>query len=358
MKKIATILLTFTIFCTAVYAQNEKDFKINSDGTITGYEGWDTAIVIPAQIGGITVTGINESAFKNMGLISVTLPVGIKHIGKEAFAINNITTVTIPSGVEIAEQAFSYNKLTSITIGNDVFINSINAFEKNNIKNIVLGMNVYFIRDTFNKYLYYEYLCNSRKAGTYDNSITYDIKREREYNFIVTKYGVVIINYFGNEGNRLIIPNQLSGTIVKGIGEGAFAEKNVSRMQLPDSIVYIDYDAFIKNRLTSVTIPDSVLFIGNSAFRENQLTSVTIGKNVNFIGNSAFRDNQLTSVTIPDKITEIWNSAFRDNQLTSVTIPDNITYIGGSAFRSNQLENITIGKALLPLKILYFLTIN
>jgi hypothetical protein len=84
MKKILTVSLICTIFCTTVFAQNESDFKFDGKGTITSYDGWDIDIVIPAQINGVPVTAIGVSVFKNMGITSITLPTSISTINNEA----------------------------------------------------------------------------------------------------------------------------------------------------------------------------------------------------------------------------------------------------------------------------------
>ena len=98
----------------------------------------------------------------------------------------------------------------------------------------------------------------------------------------------------------VIIPSEISGKIVVGIADYAFAY----------------------NQLTSITIPSSVTSIGNSAFSANQLTSVTIPSSVTSIGDWAFGNNQLTSITIPSSVT-IYNSSISSNFYTSYVIDNN-----------------------------------
>jgi len=316
-KKTVFAFLVCTVLCAAVFAQNEGDFKTDGNGTITKYEGWDTKIVIPAQIGGVSVTAIGDGAFKNMGITSVTLPAGIKYIGEEAFDSNKITTVTIPAGVIIDKNAFSSNQLTSLTIGNGCTIYGA-PFSTGNLKNVVLGINIDFVKGTFGDFLYFDYLFNGKKAGTYDATVRYTTKKEGDYEFYETKYGAVIVKYNGNEGNRLIIPGKLGNAVVKGIdgvynrywerSDGAFEKKNISRMQLPESLIYIGERAFYENGLTSVTIPNSVTSIGDSAFAYNRLTSVTIPNSVISIGVEAFESNQLTSITFEGADTKLFKT--------------------------------------------------
>jgi hypothetical protein len=362
MKNNKTVLMFMvcTVLCAAVFAQNEGDFKTNGNGTITKYEGWDTRIVIPAQIGGVPVIGIGDRAFKNMGITSVTLPAGIKYIGKEAFHTNKITTLTIPAGVIIDRDAFSNNQLTGLTIGNGCIFPTSNVFRNNNLRNITLGVNIIFKMDTFGVFLFYEYYCNSAKAGTYDATVRYTEKTEGDYRFVETKYGAVIVRYTGNDGNRLIIPGKLGNAVVKGIGgffmennrwtgAGAFWNKEISRMQLPDSLIFIGESAFRSNQLTSVTIPNNVIYIGDDAFSDNQLTSVTIPNGVIFLsgfGRMHMSGNQLTSITIPNSVIAIGASAFKGNQLTSVTIPNSVTSIDEHAFTDNgRLTRVTFESA-------------
>lgn len=128
------------------------------------------------------------------------------------------------------------------------------------------------------------------------------------------------------------------------IGEDEFAHKDITRVQLPDSITSIGAGAFYTNLLTTVNIPDSVTSMDEYAFATNLLTSVNIPYGVTSISNYAFYKNQLTSVTIPYGVTSIGESAFDDNLLTSVSIPDSVTSIGDYAFSSNPLKTVSINK--------------
>jgi serine acetyltransferase len=356
-----------------------SDFLIDIDrkGIIAGYDGWDTDIVIPTQIDGVEITAIGNGAFMNMGLTSVTIPanttIGIEafsgnkltrlaipdgvtigssafssnqiasltvgnrvNIGSEAFSGNRLTAFVIPDEVIIGNSAFSSNQLTSLTVGNKVFIgnsafssnrittltigNNVSigssAFSGNQITNLTIGNNGFIDRGIFGESMYYDYMSNDRKAGTYNASARYTAKTEGDYQYIETRYGAVITRYSGSEGNRLQIPRTMGGVAVKGFGREAFAGKSISRMQLPDGLLFIDEIAFRNNQLTSVTIPNSVTYIGNEAFRNNQLTDVTIGNSVTSIGSFVFADNPMTSVNIPDSVTFI--GAFPANQLPNI----------------------------------------
>jgi hypothetical protein len=111
-----------------------------------------------------------------------------------------------------------------------------------------------------------------------------------------------------NEG-RLILDNS-----VRGIGDCAFCEIELTYVVIPEGVITIGENAFDWNPdLISVTIPDSVISIGARAFRDNySLRTLTFGANSQLvsIGEKAFEDSAITSVTIPSSVTDIDNYAF------------------------------------------------
>jgi hypothetical protein len=211
--------------------------------------------------------------------------------------------------MSIHSGAFSNNQLTNLTIGSRVFI-ADDAFSGNRLTSLNLGANNNFNVSVFGFSVYYDYNCNDRRAGTY-NTGDYASRNDGDYTFIETRYGVVITGYRGSGGNRLIIPGEMNGKPIKGIGDSAFQNKNIGRMQLPDGLVFIGISAFRNNQLTNVTIPNGVSIIGGGAFRENQLINITIPDSVSNIGAGAF--GQQTNVTFAGNkrvvTIEMWDSA-------------------------------------------------
>ncbi len=97
------------------------------------------------------------------------------------------------------------------------------------------------------------------------------------------------------------------------IEDQAFAEKGLSSVIIPNSVITIGSAAFVMNQLTSVNIPNSVTEISDAAFDRNQLTSLTLGNSITSIGSIAFIGNNLTSVIIPDSVITIEPMAFAVN---------------------------------------------
>ena len=70
---------------TGTYNSFEYSME-NSEVTITGYTGTETAVTVPATINGFPVIAIGDSAFALCSNItSIKLPSGIKKIGNYAF---------------------------------------------------------------------------------------------------------------------------------------------------------------------------------------------------------------------------------------------------------------------------------
>ena len=95
MKK--KLIVIFGLFvCIVAFAQSESDFIFDGNGTITGYTGRSTAIVIPERINGVLVTAIGNGAFSQRGLTSVVMPDSVTSRGIGAFNNNQLTSGLYP----------------------------------------------------------------------------------------------------------------------------------------------------------------------------------------------------------------------------------------------------------------------
>jgi len=173
-----------------------NSFEIKN-GVITKYNGNGGAIVIyniwgdPVYIASIgveafannqlasvtipnNVTTISSSAFANNKLTNVIIPNSVTSIGGSVFENNQLTSVTISNSVSsIGYREFKKNQLTSITIPNSVTYIGVEAFSENQITNITIGAGVTIGKDAFPKGFEKFYESNKRNAGTY----TYDGKK-------------------------------------------------------------------------------------------------------------------------------------------------------------------------------------
>lgn len=102
------------------------------------------------------------------------------------------------------------------------------------------------------------------------------------------------------------------------IGENAFADNNLSDIDIPDTVTTIKDGAFAGNSFGSITLSDSLQTIGSNAFYTEQ-------------------NNLLTSLTIPDGVTSIGSSAFNNYVALKTINVEGTTAItiGENAFGSN-----------------------
>ncbi len=197
---------------------------------------------------------------------------------------------------------------------------------------------------------------------------------------------IEIIGYTGGDTD-VVIPEEIDGYTVTGIGEYAFYwyhASGLTSIEIPGSVTSIGEHAFYGNSsLRSIKIPGSVTSIGREAFSGcSGLTGIEIPGSVTDIGEDAFwHCSGLTSIVvdpenaiyssgngsnciiekennilitgcettiIPEGVTRIGSFAFFDcSGLTSIEIPESVTVIEASAFSGcSGLTSIEIPKSV------------
>ncbi len=198
------------------------------------------------------------------------------------------------------------------------------------------------------------------------------------------------------ETSDIVIKNSegIINASVTAIEEGAFGNKGLTSVIIPNSVTGIGYRAFYNNQLPSVVIPNSITTISNNAFTNNNITCVNIPETTDYDSNSfdnkviihqgdgencpiyiddecfsgTLNNNEITiidyssscskNVVIPNKIngynvtaisaatyndkTGLYLGSFANKELTSVVIPEGIVSIGTGAFADNRLTTVTI----------------
>ena len=353
---------------------------------ITGCTGYATALVIPSELDGYTVTSIGDAAFSWCeSLTSVDIPDSVTSIGDYAFSwCESLTSVDIPDSVtSIGEMAF-YNctSLTNITVAtSNPNYSSENGVLFNKDKTTLIQYPAgktdisYTIPDSVTSIGESAFAdCDSLTSISIPDSVTsigdsafYSCNSLASVDIpdSVTSIGDSAFE-FCDSLTSINLPNS-----VTSIGDSAFSNcASLPSVTIPDSVTSVGYNAFaycdslisvdISNSmtstgngtfaycdsLTSINLPNSVTSIGDSAFSNcDSLTSINLPNSVTSIGESAFADcDSLTSISIPDSVTSIAEGAFWGcTSLTSVDIPDSVTSIGDSAFRNcDSLTSISI----------------
>ena len=163
---------------------------------------------------------------------------------------------------------------------------------------------------------------------------------------------MTILNYKGL-AKDIVIPEKIFNMPVSRLREGAFKNKGLTSVVIPNTVTFIGDETFRQNQLVTVTIPQTVEYIGNYAFENNRLTNITIPEKVTTIGNYAFAGNSLVSITIPNSVAFIGNRAFDGNRITNVVIGNGVVFIGSYAFtcngnynNDNQITSVTLGNSI------------
>jgi len=283
-------------------------------------------LLIPSDLDGYMVTGIDSGAFFAHDLVRVTIPDSVTSIGSNPFrGCSLLTYINVSSsnptyahidGILFDKQqkmlvSYPAGKKGAYTVPEGILLIGDSAFDGyygSGLTSVVIPNTVTSIGDLA------FYMCKNLTSATIPDS--------------VTSIGRAAFGY--TNLTSVIIPDG-----VTSIGDGVFTFcESLTSVDIPDSVASIGRGAFSSSGLVSIIIPDSVTNIGEEAFGWcSGLTNIAIGNSVKSIGDRAFYEcSKLTSVTIPDSVTSIGESAFLwCSGLASMTIPNSVTSIGNNA---------------------------
>ena len=251
---------------------------------------------------GYKITGVADEAFKNCGLSSLTLPDGVKTIGRNTFyGCSKLTTLKMPTALEkIGDNAFYSCGLTDeLSLENCSALKSLGkeCFQScNGITSVVLPAHaVAMAKECF------------RACGK-----------------LTTVKNVSCLPYYCfSECKALQSVSVLSGIKIDTIENGCFR--------------YCD-------NLESVSDVSSVVTLGEYCFGKCQkLTSIAfLGNKVKIIGYGCFKDcTGLSSVDIPATVETLGGLSFGDctNLTTLNFLGNNVKTMGSSCFRGTSVAN-------------------
>ncbi|MBS2098271.1 leucine-rich repeat domain-containing protein [Carboxylicivirga linearis] len=354
--RIFAILLLFNLAVPGLFAQYQltsSDVEMDG-GTIIRYKRTGiSSIIIPNEIDGIQVTGIANSSttgvFESKGLVEITLPSELKKIGTKAFYNNALASLSIPSNVtSIGTSAFAENKIQNLSIPQNVETISEDAFRSNELTMVDLKSNSnlrYIGKYAFGFNNLTQIVMPTSSYGSYDwkSSNGYLYAAGEAFNDFTRSYTLqspgilnpedltisssgIITAYHRKDLTIVIIPEEVNGTIVKGIADdilGVFASKGIENLELPSSIEYIGENAFWQNPIKTLILPSNLKDIGKFAFYNNNLQTLEIPSSVESIGEKAFYSNPLKEVKFEanSMLLSINSGAFYNTYLTQIQLP-------------------------------------
>ena len=406
------IAMLVTTFALSGYTDTHDTFSIDNveyrflnaddkdgDIVVTGYRGLAKNIVIPQEIEGHRIVGIDNNAFahnphmrtlvieaeaaisysafancymlnsvkirkplaidsyafsmcQNLEKVEIEDSSEITKISGSAFAdCINLKEFPVPQNVtEIGDRAFANcGALTTVSlpdslkeIGSQAFANCYSLQKVVIPKNVkAIGSSVFENCSMINEF---EYTTDIGNFYQWFGDYNYDVPASLEK---VTYNGEIV-----SSGMFYEIPNVKKVSLPNAVyidNMAFFACWNLQSVQLAEGLLSIDSSAFeLCSNLEEITLPQSVAKIGERAFSDcNQLTSVNIPNSITSIEDSTFSYcYNLANVTLPSNLKEIGNSAFYYcANLNSIVIPDSVASIEADAFsQCNSLTELTIPK--------------
>ena len=246
----------------------------NGEATVTGYNGSDTILNIPAVIDGYTVTKIGRQAFRNK---------------------NEIDYVVVPDTVRIIDNDAFYrmSDLISVTLGSNITSIGENAF----------------------------YECTSLSSVNLPDTLAY-----------LGRYA-----FFCTALTEIEVPKSLTSVGYSRYGwnweasySGPFTDSKIKTVSFEQGTVRIPDGLFTQcDCIESVTIPSTVTEIGDLAFyRCYNLETINFPDGIETIGDGAFTFcRSLKNVILPENLKTLGAVAFGATALESIEIPKSLTTI-------------------------------
>ena len=173
-----------------------------------------------------------------------------------------------------------------------------------------------------------------------------EVKEEENYKYTITDGNASITGYIGDEPS-VEIPETLEDAPVTKINSGAFYNKEIESVVVPDGVEKIGMVAFGNcQNLETVVLPDTVHELNNSTFTNNSsLTDIKMPNDLKLIGQNTFANcTSLQTIVIPESVEMIGMGAFMNcSSLTGIEIPDGVKFVDSMVFANcASLENVKV----------------
>ncbi len=348
-----------------------QEFVVDEKGILTAYNGVGGELTIPAEVGGVAVTGIAEKVFdeKKQELTKVTILANIKEIGDYLFkGCAKLEEVVFPNSLEkLGRESFKgCVKLANVEFNENLKEIGYYAFQECiSLKSIHFPLKTNLIMDgafmecTALESITFEDGESSQQCSLYNTAFE-GCTSLKSVVFPAVRYvyveggafqGCTSLTEFrlAGESSNLSV---FDGCLYDNVREGFDKEPSKELVACPagktevrflEGVASIRGAAFAKSKLTSVEIPDTVTEIGAGAFTLCEaLTKAVLPKNLKTISSTLFCYTAITEIKIPETVDNIGSYAFDGcTGLKTVTIPGKALAVWNEAFRGcTGLESV------------------
>lgn len=325
---------------------------------------------------------IRDHAFSYCGIENVTFPESLVRIGREAFSNSRLKKLDYPN-IDIGNWAFqNCTNLSEVTIQDGVTSLPERVFEGcEQLKYVHIPVTV----QEFGYYAFWncprlilivedDYYTNPAVRYAKEHGVMFctdfyaSYLKTNEYTYNSINY-YLVFNFCGDYVNgAVVLPGEYKfsdkitipeSIIYEGqkyrvmkIGDSAFADTNITGIELPDTLKTIGDLAFRGcHSLAEINIPENVETIGATALAASGLTGTLIYPKCN-VGSAAFGTTNYDTVYVPEGVTVLPKYIFFNTpKLEYVTLPNSLESIGEYAFDITYIKNLVIpGKVVLEKK--------
>lgn len=163
--------------------------------------------------------------------------------------------------------------------------------------------------------------------------------------------GIRITSYNGFDSDRVIVPKEIDGYPVIGIGENAFKNASFSELILPSSLKFILKSAFSGcEKLQHIDLPEGIEYLGKDCFSRAGLKSIRIPHLIKIIPVNCFYNcKDMESVVLRNGIRKLDSCAFEGcRKLEQINLPETVQVIG-ACFKNTAIKTLIIPSSVLQI---------
>lgn len=274
------------------------------------------------------ITSIGMDAFNRCYVLEPIDLSKVTKIGTDAFTFcHKFDKLDLSSAVEIGERAFyACNGLKEVFIPSKVI--KIGELAFGDCLNAIIYCEDKEIKSTWSDIF---------ARGTIHYFGIQEVIDYLDFKFIKENDTLDLVEYKGDD-LEVTIPEMINDIFVTSIGNRAFYQKKVEKVNFPNTIEVIKNSAFsFCDNLETIVFPNSLRIIEPAAFGYcGNLRNVTLNEGLEKIGESAFSSCNIISIVIPSTVREIEKYAFFDNKylLEVVILSKNIIIPNSSGLNS------------------------